>query len=79
VKPIALAQLSAVVSRVAIPTIGMGGVASGQDARDFLAMGARAVAVGTESFRDPMAGRRIAAELGVISRNERGFLPVASA
>jgi len=79
VKPIALAQLSAVVSRVAIPAIGMGGVASGQDAHDFLAIGARAVAVGTESFRDPMAGRRIAAELGVISRNERGFLPVASA
>jgi hypothetical protein len=31
------------------------------------------VAVGTESFRDPAAGRRVAGELGVISRKERGF------
>jgi dihydroorotate dehydrogenase (NAD+) catalytic subunit len=75
VRAIALAQLSAVCGRVSIPAIGMGGIASGRDARDFLALGARCVAVGTESFRDPLAGRRIAAELGVISRNERGFFP----
>ena len=44
--------------------IGMGGIASGRDAPDFLAAGAPCVAIGTESFRDPAAGRRIAAELG---------------
>ena len=55
----------------------MGGIASGRDARDFLLAGARCVAVGTESFRDPAAGRRIAAELDVIYREERGFLPTA--
>ena len=38
--------------------------ASGEHAADFLAAGAACVAVGTESFRDPAAGRRIAAELG---------------
>jgi dihydroorotate dehydrogenase (NAD+) catalytic subunit len=78
VKAIALAQLSAVSQRIDIPAIGMGGIASGKDARDFLAVGARCVAVGTESFRDPLAGRRIGAELSAISRHERGFLPAAT-
>jgi dihydroorotate dehydrogenase (NAD+) catalytic subunit len=78
VKAIALAQLSGVCARVSIPAIGMGGIASGRDARDFLAVGALCVAVGTESFRDPLAGRRIAAELAAFSRNERGFLPAAT-
>lgn len=77
VRAIALAQVSAVCGRVSIPAIGMGGIQSGRDARDFLAAGALCVAVGTESFRDPAAGRRIAGELGVISRKERGVLPVA--
>jgi dihydroorotate dehydrogenase len=57
----------------------MGGIASGAHARDFLAAGARCVAIGTESFRDPAAGSRIGAELAAISRNERGFLPVGTA
>ena len=67
------ALVAAVAARVEIPVIGMGGIASGRDARDFLAAGAACVAVGTESFRDPAAGRRIADELSVISRDERGF------
>ena len=41
------------------------GVASGSDAAALLEAGARLVAVGTESFRDPTAGTRIAAELAV--------------
>ena len=73
VRPIALEQVAAVAARVAVPIIGMGGIASGRDARDFLDAGAACVAVGTESFRDPAAGRRVADELGVISRKERGF------
>jgi dihydroorotate dehydrogenase (NAD+) catalytic subunit len=73
VRPIALEQVAAVSARARIPVIGMGGIASGRDARDFLDAGADAVAVGTESFRDPAAGRRIAGELGVISAQERGF------
>ena len=78
VRAIALAQVHAVCRRVTIPAIGMGGVESGRDARDFLVAGARCVGVGTESFRDPRAGRRIAAELALISADERGFLPTAS-
>jgi dihydroorotate dehydrogenase (NAD+) catalytic subunit len=63
VRAVALEQVHGVAQRVGIPVIGMGGIASGRHAADFLAAGARCVAVGTESFRDPAAGRRIAAEL----------------
>jgi dihydroorotate dehydrogenase (NAD+) catalytic subunit len=67
VRAIALEQVAAVASRVEIPVIGMGGIASGRHAADFLAAGASAVAVGTESFRDPAAGRRIAADLSAVA------------
>jgi dihydroorotate dehydrogenase (NAD+) catalytic subunit len=68
VRAVAIAQVAAVAERVSIPVVGMGGIASGRDAADFLAAGAVAVAVGTESFRDPAAGRRIGAELDAIRR-----------
>jgi dihydroorotate dehydrogenase (NAD+) catalytic subunit len=73
VRPVALAQVASVAEVVSIPVVGMGGIASGRDALDFLDVGATCVAVGTESFRDPAAGRRIARELETVSRNERGF------
>jgi dihydroorotate dehydrogenase (NAD+) catalytic subunit len=63
VRPIALQQVRAVRAAVEIPVVGMGGICSGADATEFLAAGASVVAVGTESFRDPRAGARIAAEL----------------
>ncbi|HEV2723687.1 MAG TPA: dihydroorotate dehydrogenase [Thermoleophilaceae bacterium] len=66
VRAVALQQVAAVAARTKVPLIGMGGIASGGDAVDFLAAGATCVAVGTESFRDPGAGRRIAAEMEVI-------------
>ncbi len=63
IRAVAVAQVAAVAARVDIPIIGMGGVARGRDAADLLAVGATLVAVGTESFRDPAAGTRIALEL----------------
>ncbi|HEV3378500.1 MAG TPA: dihydroorotate dehydrogenase [Thermoleophilaceae bacterium] len=63
VRAVALEQVASVAHEVQIPVIGMGGIATGRHAADFLAAGARCVAVGTESFRDPAAGRRVAAEL----------------
>jgi dihydroorotate dehydrogenase (NAD+) catalytic subunit len=60
VRPVALAQVAAVASRVSIPVIGMGGVQTAAHARQLLDVGARLVAVGTESFRDPSVGSRIA-------------------
>jgi dihydroorotate dehydrogenase (NAD+) catalytic subunit len=78
VRAIALAQVRSVSERVSIPVVGMGGIASGRDAADFMRAGSSCVAVGTESFRDPAAGVRIASELRVISRRERGFLPAGT-
>jgi dihydroorotate dehydrogenase (NAD+) catalytic subunit len=64
VRPIALAQVRAVRAAVGLPLIGMGGICEGRDAAEFIAAGANVVAVGTENFRDPLAGSRVAAELG---------------
>jgi dihydroorotate dehydrogenase (NAD+) catalytic subunit len=63
VRPVALQQTRAVAAAVGVPTIGMGGISSGGDAREFLAAGATLVAVGTENFCDPRAGSRVAGEL----------------
>jgi dihydroorotate dehydrogenase (NAD+) catalytic subunit len=64
VRAIALAQIASVRAEVSLPIVGMGGVASGADALELLRAGAHLVAVGTESFRDPVAGARVARELG---------------
>jgi dihydroorotate dehydrogenase (NAD+) catalytic subunit len=64
IRAVALAQVGAVSAAVTIPVVAMGGVSTGRDAAEMLRAGARIVAVGTESFRDPAAGSRIAAELG---------------
>jgi dihydroorotate dehydrogenase (NAD+) catalytic subunit len=66
VRAIALAQVHAVSQATTIPLIGMGGVQSARDALDLLRAGADLVAVGTESFRDPIAGARIADELDAL-------------
>jgi dihydroorotate dehydrogenase (NAD+) catalytic subunit len=63
IRNVALAQVAAVAARVSIPIVGMGGVQTCAHARDLLRAGATLVAVGTESFRDPAAGLRIAQEL----------------
>jgi len=63
IRAVALAQVHDVAAAVTIPVVGMGGVRRGQDARDLLDVGATLVAVGTESFRDPAAGARVAREL----------------
>lgn len=63
VRPVAIAQVRTVAAAVSTPIVGMGGIGSGADAGEFLAAGATLVAVGTESFRDPRAGNRIAADL----------------
>jgi dihydroorotate dehydrogenase (NAD+) catalytic subunit len=60
IRAVALAQVAAVAARVAIPVIGMGGVQISAHAQDLLDVGATLVAVGTESFRDPAAGARVA-------------------
>ena len=45
------------------PVIGVGGVRTGKDALELVAAGASAVQVGTATFNDPSAPRRVLAEL----------------
>jgi dihydroorotate dehydrogenase (NAD+) catalytic subunit len=62
-RSVALAQVGAVAASVSIPVVAMGGISTGRDAAELIGAGAKIVAVGTESFRDPAAGSRIAEEL----------------
>jgi dihydroorotate dehydrogenase (NAD+) catalytic subunit len=63
VRAIALSQVREVRAQTSVPIVGMGGVQNGRHATDLIEAGADLVAVGTESFRDPLAAARIAAQL----------------
>jgi dihydroorotate dehydrogenase (NAD+) catalytic subunit len=63
-RPIALACVYACAEAVELPIVGMGGITSGSDARDFIAAGASSIALGTILFSDPWAPTRVRAELG---------------
>lgn len=64
IKPIALRMVYEAWQSVKIPVIGLGGIATGTDAAEFMIAGATAVEVGTASFWDPQSPLRIASELG---------------
>lgn len=63
IKPVALRMVHELVHAVRIPVIGIGGIRTGEDALEFLCCGASAVQVGTATFYDPRAPRRIAEEI----------------
>lgn len=63
IKPIALRMVHEAARAVRIPVIGIGGIACGEDAAEFMIAGASLVQVGTATFWDPTAPARIAAEL----------------
>jgi len=63
IKPIALRMVYEAAQAVKIPVVGLGGIATGTDAAEFLIAGASAVEVGTANFWDPRAPVRIAQEL----------------
>ena len=62
-RPIALACVAAAAQAVEVPIVGMGGVSTGLDALELVAVGASVVALGTILFADPAAPGRIRAEL----------------
>jgi dihydroorotate dehydrogenase (NAD+) catalytic subunit len=62
-RPVALAAVYMCYRATGLPIVGMGGVASGRDVLDFVAAGARHVALGTVLFTDPGAPSRIRAEV----------------
>jgi len=49
---------------VAIPVIGVGGIRTARDAREYLGAGASLVAIGTAALADPRVPERVARELG---------------
>ena len=55
VKPVAVRMVYQAAHAVNIPIIGMGGIASAEDAIDFILAGASAVSVGTANFHNPAA------------------------
>jgi dihydroorotate dehydrogenase (NAD+) catalytic subunit len=59
IKPVALRMVWQVASSVAVPVVGMGGIANAEDAVEFLLAGASAVAVGTANFTDPTTTIRV--------------------
>jgi len=63
IKPIALRMVEQAANAVKIPVIGIGGIATGEDAAEFLIAGASLVEVGTATFWDPGATVKIAREL----------------
>ena len=71
IKPLALRIVYQVAQAVRIPVIGIGGIASGEDAVEFFVAGARAVQVGTANFVQPSAPLRILDEVEQYCRQQQ--------
>ncbi len=63
IKPIALAKVWECYQSVKIPIVGMGGIASFEDAMEFLVVGSKALQIGTMNFVQPSIGSEIAQKL----------------
>jgi len=61
IKPVALRMVWQVAQAVAVPIVGIGGIATATDALEFLAVGASAVQIGTANFYNPRATEEIIA------------------
>jgi dihydroorotate dehydrogenase (NAD+) catalytic subunit len=76
-KPVALHAVSACHEATGLPIVGMGGIQTGRDALEFVACGARDIALGTVLFSDPGSPTRVrfelaaaAAEAGVVTPDD---------
>ncbi|HET8895192.1 MAG TPA: hypothetical protein VFM96_13945 [Gaiellaceae bacterium] len=65
-KPVALAAVYACYAATKLPIVGMGGITNGADVVDFVACGAKHVALGTILFSDPDSCARIRDELAQV-------------
>ncbi|WP_029231243.1 dihydroorotate dehydrogenase [Butyrivibrio sp. VCB2006] len=59
IKPVAVRMVYEASHAVKIPIIGMGGIANGDDAIEFIMAGATAVAVGAMNFHDPYTTEKV--------------------
>jgi dihydroorotate dehydrogenase (NAD+) catalytic subunit len=76
-KPVALAAVHTCREACALPIVGVGGIAGGWDALEFMAAGASAVQVGSAAFREPLLARRVRDELATLLA-ERGLTAVSA-
>ena len=59
IKPVAVRMVYQTAQAVKIPIIGMGGIATGEDAIEFLLAGASAISVGAMNFVDPCTTEKV--------------------
>jgi dihydroorotate dehydrogenase (NAD+) catalytic subunit len=71
IKPIAIRMVYEAAQKVKIPVVGLGGIATGEDAAEFLIAGASAVQVGTANFWAPESTARIARELAEFLKQQQ--------
>lgn len=60
VRPVAVRMVYQVANAVKLPIVGMGGIATAEDALEFIMAGATAVSVGTANFHNPYAAAEVA-------------------
>ncbi|GBC77010.1 Dihydroorotate dehydrogenase B (NAD(+)), catalytic subunit [bacterium HR08] len=63
IKPIALRMVYQIARAIRIPVIGIGGIATVEDALEFLIAGATAVQIGTANYYDPLVSIKIVEDL----------------
>lgn len=71
IKPLSLRAVYHVTRATKVPVIGIGGISTGEDALEYLLVGARAVQIGTANLYDPAAGPRIVKEISEFLSGER--------
>lgn len=69
VKPVAVRMVYQIFAKCSIPIIGLGGIATTEDAIEFMLAGARAISIGTMNLVEPGIAARIAGELEEYLRN----------
>lgn len=70
IRPMALAKVWELTKSVSIPIVGIGGIATGRDALEFLITGAAAVQLGTILYVDPRRAESASEELRVFCRRK---------
>jgi dihydroorotate dehydrogenase (NAD+) catalytic subunit len=63
IKPVALRCVHQVARALDIPVVGIGGIATLDDAMEFLVAGASAVQIGTANYYDPTISERMVEQL----------------
>ncbi|MCR5222111.1 MAG: dihydroorotate dehydrogenase [Lachnospiraceae bacterium] len=71
IKPVAVRMVYEVSHAVKIPVIGMGGIATAEDAIEFIMAGATAVAVGAMNFHDPYTTIKVIEGIEAFMREEK--------